>query len=230
VREWIATDYVGALAVVVVFILASVLALILLTVLVGGEPGTQRKYVHPARIDHLERELRVGEYRAMFGDRPRMSAARIDQLERELRVGPYWDGQPWTPDVEIERRKQTATTAASDQPDRVPAPDYYQTSDDAHHRALRDAGIRDVPLQVGETGWDVPWSLVRDQADRYWLWHNPPGRWPNNRGTSTMRVERREDGYHVWPPADWQEYLRERDTRRGDTRVEVVHFEPWEQS
>lgn len=54
-------------------------------------------------------------------------------------------------------------------------------------------------MSIGETGWTVPWAMWVDRQRRCWL--NPgflaesdPG------GTVEMKVELRDDGYHVWPP------------------------------
>lgn len=52
-------------------------------------------------------------------------------------------------------------------------------------------------MRVDESGWTVPWSMDIDVDRRCWLdpsytIHHEAG------GTVQMRIERREDGYHVW--------------------------------
>jgi hypothetical protein len=56
-------------------------------------------------------------------------------------------------------------------------------------------------MRFGQVAWTVPWAMWADQ-DRL-LWLHPdykisaqPG------GTVEMRVELREDGYHVWAPKE----------------------------
>lgn len=60
-------------------------------------------------------------------------------------------------------------------------------------------------MQVGDVAFTVPWAMRVDRERRCWLAptypaHEAPG------GTVQMRVERRDDGYHAWPPGDerWQ--------------------------
>lgn len=53
-------------------------------------------------------------------------------------------------------------------------------------------------LKVGESGYMVPWAAWVDTNSRMWL--SPKHRVGPQKGTSTMRVERRSDGFHVWPP------------------------------
>jgi hypothetical protein len=52
-------------------------------------------------------------------------------------------------------------------------------------------------MAVGNAGWTVPWAMWVDQHNKCWLHpeytiHATPG------GTVQMRVEFRDDGYHVW--------------------------------
>ena len=52
-------------------------------------------------------------------------------------------------------------------------------------------------MQIGDTGYTVPWAMSVDRDRKCWLRASytidtQPG------GTVQMRVTRREDGYHVW--------------------------------
>lgn len=56
-------------------------------------------------------------------------------------------------------------------------------------------------LEVGESGYTMSWAMWVDLNSNMWL--NP--KYPVGAevvGTSNMRVERRGDGFHVWPPSD----------------------------
>ena len=58
-------------------------------------------------------------------------------------------------------------------------------------------------MQIGETAYTLPWGMWLDESQRFWL--NPE--YPASAGvdgTACMKVERRDDGYHVWQPADEQ--------------------------
>lgn len=55
-------------------------------------------------------------------------------------------------------------------------------------------------MQVGETRYTLPWGMRVDADLECWLHPKYPANcFPG--GTVQMRVERRKDGYHVWPPA-----------------------------
>jgi hypothetical protein len=54
-------------------------------------------------------------------------------------------------------------------------------------------------MMIGEDGYTYPWAMWADSDRRLWLYpdypvHSTPA------GTLRMRVELREDGWHVWPP------------------------------
>lgn len=55
-------------------------------------------------------------------------------------------------------------------------------------------------MAVGGTAYTVSWAMWIDAQRRAWL--NPKYGVSYRHGTLKMRVERRRDGYHVWPPSD----------------------------
>lgn len=59
-------------------------------------------------------------------------------------------------------------------------------------------------MEVGDFGYVVPWAMWVDTESRMWL--NPKYPLGHLEGTSTMRVERRDDGFYVWLSAD-SEYI-----------------------
>jgi hypothetical protein len=61
---------------------------------------------------------------------------------------------------------------------------------------LRETTI--ATMKPGRTYYTVPWAMRADTDGRLWLY---PGHMADVRrcGTVEMRVELREDGYHVWP-------------------------------
>jgi hypothetical protein len=74
---------------------------------------------------------------------------------------------------------------------------------------------REATLATMEPGcrrYTVPWAMRADKDGRMWLnlnyqAHGSPG------GTVSMRVERREDGYHVWPARHYGYALEAFDVR-----------------
>jgi hypothetical protein len=58
-------------------------------------------------------------------------------------------------------------------------------------------------MRPGEHGYTVPWSMWADNHRQLWL--NPRYTWDEHaHGTASMRVERKADGFHVWPPPDYR--------------------------
>jgi hypothetical protein len=62
--------------------------------------------------------------------------------------------------------------------------------------AIREATV--ATMEPGRPYWTVPWAMLADEDGRLWL---RPGytAWDRPGGTARMRMELREDGYHVWP-------------------------------
>lgn len=56
-------------------------------------------------------------------------------------------------------------------------------------------------MNTGDVAWTLPWGMWVDRARRCWLHPSYPAE-SQPGGTVQMRVELREDGYHVWLPAD----------------------------
>lgn len=54
-------------------------------------------------------------------------------------------------------------------------------------------------MVTGEVGYIVPWGMWADTDRNCWL-HPKYALHKRSHGTVQMRVERREDGYHVWVP------------------------------
>lgn len=64
---------------------------------------------------------------------------------------------------------------------------------------LEPATPQIATMVVGDSGYTTPWAMWVDSDRLCWLHprydlHQQPG------GTVKMRVERRSDGWHVWPP------------------------------
>ncbi|HVS78831.1 MAG TPA: hypothetical protein VHD84_00880 [Candidatus Saccharimonadales bacterium] len=53
--------------------------------------------------------------------------------------------------------------------------------------------------QVGFVGYTVPWAMQVGDDDLCWLRAHMPA-YRRSGGTVKMKVELREDGWHVWPP------------------------------
>ena len=66
-------------------------------------------------------------------------------------------------------------------------------------------GIRQMNL--GAVGYTVPWAMEVDYDRNCWL-HPKHTLNQESRGTAEMRVELREDGYHVWAPSGYTWELR----------------------
>ena len=54
-------------------------------------------------------------------------------------------------------------------------------------------------MRSGRARYTVPWAMRADDEGRMWL-HPDYGTTSQAQGTSSMRIELRGDGYHVWPP------------------------------
>jgi hypothetical protein len=60
-------------------------------------------------------------------------------------------------------------------------------------------------MKKGDVGYTLPWALnvVQGVGRRLWWWVR--GDYPvadSSQDTMCMRIERRKDGFHVWPPED----------------------------
>ena len=55
-------------------------------------------------------------------------------------------------------------------------------------------------MALGKVGYTLPWGMWVDNDRNCWLHPKYPVD-DQPQGTSQMRVELREDGYHVWAPA-----------------------------
>jgi len=53
-------------------------------------------------------------------------------------------------------------------------------------------------MKFGQTRYTVPWAMWADHDELLWL-HPDYEVTPRPMGTSSMRLELRDDGYHVWP-------------------------------
>jgi hypothetical protein len=56
-------------------------------------------------------------------------------------------------------------------------------------------------MAVGDRRYTTPWGMWVDMSMDCWLHPNYPA-YEKPGGTVRMPIERREDGYHVWPPSD----------------------------
>jgi hypothetical protein len=65
-------------------------------------------------------------------------------------------------------------------------------------KTLRDATPTIATMEFGRTYFTVPWAMWADTDELLWL-HPDYEATTQPRGTSSMRVELRDDGYHVWP-------------------------------
>ena len=65
-------------------------------------------------------------------------------------------------------------------------------------KALRDAIPTIATMEFGRTYYTVPWAMWADSDELLWL-HPDYEVGTQPRGTSCMRLELRDDGYHVWP-------------------------------
>lgn len=88
----------------------------------------------------------------------------------------------------------------------APAPTWLQSTTSQPTATLPPSMIATTidAMEVGDYGYTVPWAMWVDMNNHMWL--NP--RYPvgSKGGTQNMRVERRSDGFHVWPPAG-EEYI-----------------------
>jgi hypothetical protein len=55
-------------------------------------------------------------------------------------------------------------------------------------------------MNVGDERYTLPWGMWVDANMNCWLHPQYPAEHEPG-GTVQMRVERREDGFHVWPPS-----------------------------
>jgi hypothetical protein len=65
-------------------------------------------------------------------------------------------------------------------------------------KALRDANPTIADMEFGRPRYTVPWAMWADRDELLWL-HPDYEVTSQPMGTSSMRVELRDDGYHVWP-------------------------------
>lgn len=65
-------------------------------------------------------------------------------------------------------------------------------------KALRDTRPTIATMEFGRTYHTVPWAMWASQDELLWL-HPDYEVTTQPCGTSSMRVELRDDGYHVWP-------------------------------
>ena len=63
-------------------------------------------------------------------------------------------------------------------------------------------------MDLGAAGYTVPWAMEVDNDRNCWLHPKYPVD-DQPHGTAEMRVELREDGYHVWAPLDYTWDLRD---------------------
>jgi hypothetical protein len=74
---------------------------------------------------------------------------------------------------------------------------------DDDRRAMRELGEHRraalSAMRPGRVRYTVPWAMWADLDGSLWL-HPDYGSTSQPQGTSSMRVEVRDDGYHVWPP------------------------------
>jgi hypothetical protein len=61
-----------------------------------------------------------------------------------------------------------------------------------------EPSIKDT--KIGQTFYTLPWGMWVDLNRMCWLHPDYPVS-PEPDGTLSMRVQRRADGFHVWPPA-----------------------------
>lgn len=66
--------------------------------------------------------------------------------------------------------------------------------------AAVETHLRD--MQVGDTGFTVPWAMSVDRDRKCWLRASYPID-PQPGGTVQMRVTRTQDGYHAWLVDDY---------------------------
>jgi len=66
-------------------------------------------------------------------------------------------------------------------------------------------GLTIDSIVVGDSGFIVPWGMWVDTQRHCWLHPKYPIH-TSACGTTRMRIELRQDGFHVWPPEDetWQ--------------------------
>lgn len=77
-------------------------------------------------------------------------------------------------------------------------------------------------MMVGDCYYTTPWAMRVDRNRRCWLHPSYPAELEAN-GTVRMLVALQEDGYHVYPPADYKYLLTGEDTFYGD---ECLNFIP----
>lgn len=65
-------------------------------------------------------------------------------------------------------------------------------------KALRDTTPAIATMEFGRAYYTVPWAMWADRDELLWL-HPDYEVTSHPSGTSSMRVELRGDGYHVWP-------------------------------
>jgi hypothetical protein len=76
-------------------------------------------------------------------------------------------------------------------------------------------------MMIGEVAYTLPWAMWVDTDRRCWLHPHYPAR-ESAGGTVQMRVERRLDGYHVWPPPGNKWSVKRRNGFVGGEDVEFI--------
>jgi hypothetical protein len=83
-------------------------------------------------------------------------------------------------------------------------------------------------MTVGQVAYTMSWAMSVDSARRCWLNPRYPA-FPEPGGTVKMRLQRRDDGFHVWIPQGetWSVPEGYADSTRGDyLPVVKLHFDP----
>lgn len=71
-------------------------------------------------------------------------------------------------------------------------------------------------MEFGRAYYTVPWAMWADADRLLWLHPDYPAE-SSPGGTVQMRIELRDDGYHVWPPSDASHKPQERSGFVGGT-------------
>lgn len=76
-------------------------------------------------------------------------------------------------------------------------------------------------MMTGEVAYTVPWAMWVDTQRRCWL-HPKYTTHETPHGTVEMRIELRQDGYHVWPPAGATWDMQEDHSYFGGGSIEFI--------